>query len=92
MANINVTIRMDKELRREADNLFDDLGMSLNQAIIIFIKQAVREQRIPFSISRDIPNKETLKSFKEIEDSEKGKADLKTYNSVEELFDDVLKD
>ena len=39
MANINITIRIDKELKKEADNLFHELGMSF-----------IREQRIPFDI------------------------------------------
>ena len=67
MANINVTIRMDEKLKKEASILFDDLGIGLNQALTIFVKQAVREQRIPFEISRNIPNKETIDAFKEIE-------------------------
>ena len=91
MANINVTIRMDEKLREEAANLFDDLGMGLNQAITIFVRQAVREQRIPFIVSRDVPNKETLDAFKEIEDDEAGKIKLKSYDSVDELFEDILK-
>ena len=56
MANVNVTIRMDENLRKEATLLFDDLGIGLNQALTLFVKQAVREQRIPFEISRNIPN------------------------------------
>ena len=39
MANINVTIRMDEQLKAQADELFSDLGLSL-------------EQRIPFEIKR----------------------------------------
>ena len=50
MANINITIRIDKELKKEADNLFHELGMSFTTAVTIFAKQAVREQRIPFDI------------------------------------------
>ncbi len=52
MANINVTIRMDEELKAQADELFSDLGLSLSAAITMFAKQAVREQRIPFEIKR----------------------------------------
>ena len=51
MANINITIRIDKELKKEADNLFHELGMSFTTAVTIFAKQAVREQRIPFDIT-----------------------------------------
>ena len=52
MANTNVTIRVDTNLKKQADELFDDLGMSFTTAINIFIKQAVREQRIPFEVTR----------------------------------------
>lgn len=51
MANINITIRMDKDLKKEADNLFHQLGMSFTTAVTIFAQQAVREKRIPFDIS-----------------------------------------
>lgn len=51
MANTNITIRMDEELKREADELFDELGMSFTTAVNIFVKQAVRERRIPFGVS-----------------------------------------
>ena len=50
MANINITIRIDKELKKEADNLFHELGMSFTTAVTIFVQQAVCEQRIPFDI------------------------------------------
>lgn len=50
MANINITIRIDKELKKEADNLFHELGMSFTTAVTIFVQQAVREQRIPFEV------------------------------------------
>ena len=52
MANINVTIRMDEQLKAQADELFSDLGLSLSSAIAMFAKQAVREQRIPFEVKR----------------------------------------
>ncbi|MDD5885102.1 MAG: type II toxin-antitoxin system RelB/DinJ family antitoxin [Erysipelotrichaceae bacterium] len=52
MANINVTIRMDEKLKAQADELFSDFGLSLSSAITMFVKQAVREQRIPFEVKR----------------------------------------
>ncbi len=55
MANINVTIRMDENLKKQADELFSSLGISLSTAITLFAKQAVREQRIPFEIRRTTP-------------------------------------
>jgi DNA-damage-inducible protein J len=60
MSTVNVTIRMDDELKKQAEELFSDLGLSMTAALIAFTKQAVREQRIPFSISRNVPNLETI--------------------------------
>ena len=54
MANTNVTIRIDEDLKKQADDLFDDLGMSFTTAVNIFVKQAVRENRIPFEVTRAV--------------------------------------
>lgn len=55
MANVNVTIRMDEQLKKQADELFSDFGLTFNAAMTMFVKQSVREQRIPFEITRN-PN------------------------------------
>lgn len=60
MGTINVTIRMDEDLKLQADELFADLGLSFTAAVTAFTKQAVREQKIPFMLSRDVPNREIL--------------------------------
>jgi len=49
----NLSIRMDKRLKEEADTLYSELGMNLTTAITIFVKQSVRQRRIPFEISLD---------------------------------------
>lgn len=51
MANVNITVRMDEGLKKEAEALFDQLGMSLTTAINIFVRQSVREGRIPFEVT-----------------------------------------
>ena len=56
MKSVNVTVRIDEELKKQADLLFDDLGMSLSTAFNIFLRQSVREQQMPFAISRNVPN------------------------------------
>jgi DNA-damage-inducible protein J len=53
MANINVTLRMDEQLKKQADELFSDFGLTFNAAMTMFVKQSVREQRIPFEITRN---------------------------------------
>ena len=49
MAQVN--IRIDDSLKEKADSLFDELGLTMTTAITIFVKQAVRQGRIPFDIT-----------------------------------------
>ena len=51
MANVNITIRMDEDLKKQADLLFEELGMSFTTAINVFVRQAIREGRIPFEVT-----------------------------------------
>lgn len=88
MANVNVTIRMDENMKRQADDLFSDLGLSLSGAMNVFVKQAIREQAIPFTIGRDVPNRETLEAMEEVKRL-KADPNKKTYASFEELIGDV---
>ena len=67
MLTTNLTIRIDSSLKDEAESLFKDLGMSLSTAFNIFLRQAVRMQAIPFSISRGITNRTTLAAMREAE-------------------------
>ena len=48
---INVTIRLDKEVKENAERMFDDFGMNLSTAFNIFIRQALRQGKIPFEIN-----------------------------------------
>ena len=69
MKNVNVTLRVDEELKKQADTLFDELGLSLSTAFNIFLRQSVREQQIPFQVSKNVPNAKTLAAM---EDAENG--------------------
>jgi len=88
MATTNITIRMDEELKKQAESLFAELGLNMTTAFTVFAKQAVREQKIPFTISREIPNKQTLEAF---EEGEKMLNDpnAQRFTSVEDLFEEL---
>ena len=88
MANVNVTVRMDEKIKKQADELFSDLGLTLSSAVTIFVKQAIREQGIPFQLSRDIPNTETRAAIEEVR---RLKADphKKTYGSFNEIMEEL---
>lgn len=70
MKSVNVTFRVDEDLKAQADSLFADLGMSLSTAFNIFLRQSVREQQIPFSISRNVPNAVTQAAMEAAENNE----------------------
>lgn len=61
----NISIRMDADLKAAADVLFGELGMNLSTAFNIFVRQSLREGKIPFSISLSHPNQETLAAILE---------------------------
>ena len=68
MANIsNVSFRIDSELKSQADALFSQLGMNMTTAFNIFLRQSVREGCIPFDITINTPNAETVAAMLEAE-------------------------
>jgi DNA-damage-inducible protein J len=69
---INLSIRMDKALKEQAENLFSELGMNMTTAFNIFVRQSVRQGKIPFEISLAKPNAATLAALKEIENMREG--------------------
>ena len=90
MANVNVNIRMDSDLKRQFEKFCEDMGLTMSTAFNIFAKKAVREYRIPFEISGENPNSETKEAIQEVK---RMKADLglgKTYTDVDQMMEDLL--
>lgn len=95
MAVSNITIRIDSELKKQGEELFDELGLSMTAAITSFIKQAVREQGMPFRLTRQKKgmNLQTLRAFEEIEEIEEMKKNpeaYKAYFNAEDMVADIL--
>ncbi|MCB2291306.1 type II toxin-antitoxin system RelB/DinJ family antitoxin [Clostridium sp. CS001] len=55
MALKTVNIRIDEELKKQAEILFSDFGMNMTTAFTIFAKAVVRERKIPFEITASEP-------------------------------------
>lgn len=87
----NVSLRIDKDIKNQADALFSELGLNFTTAVNIFLRQAIREGRIPFSVSLHHPNKETVAALQEIEDMEKNPSAYKSYTDVDKMMEDLLK-
>ena len=61
----------------------------MTAAMTIFLKALVRNNGFPFPL--EIPNKETLKAFQEVEEIQSGKVKTRKYSSVSELKEDLTK-
>lgn len=51
MASVNMSIRVDPEVKAQAEAIFDELGLTMNGAVNMFLKQTVRDRAVPLSLS-----------------------------------------
>ena len=66
MANANLSIRVDKETKEKANELFNKFGLTMTTAVNMFLKTAIRENRIPFELKlEEEPNEVTMKAIEE---------------------------
>lgn len=86
MAAVSTSIKIDQALKRESQALFESFGLNLSTAVNMFLRQAVREQAIPFRVGTPVPNIETLKA---IEDARNGIGLSRGFTSVTELMEDL---
>ena len=87
MANTtNLNIRVDEELKREAEAIFAELGLNMSTAMNIFLRYSVRYGGIPFELRIEKPNAETLSA---IDDVNNKHSMSKTFDSVSALMEDL---
>ena len=84
----NVSFRIDSNLKSQADKLFSELGMNMTTAFNIFLRQSVREGSIPFDITINTPNAETVAAMLESRDIINN-PDIKRYSNVEEALKEL---
>jgi DNA-damage-inducible protein J len=78
-----ISARIDPEVKRGAEKVFAELGMTTTQAIILFYKQVELEQGLPFAVR--IPNEETVAALEQA----KSRQELERLNTLEDLFEDL---
>ena len=84
MAQTNVNIRMDEATKIAFDKFCEEIGLSVSAAFNIFAKTVVREQRIPFELTTEVPNAATLAAMNA---AEKGKYVYGPFDSVDALLE-----
>jgi len=80
-----IRVRLDKAVKANAETLFSELGMNMSTAINVFLRQSIREGRIPFKIGNNMPNARTIAAIEEAEAMQRGDIP-KRIMSIEEVF------
>lgn len=80
-----ISLRVDDDVKCNAERTFDEIGLSMSAAINIFLKAVVRENRIPFELSGDpFYNRENIAELeRRVADIESGKSTLKEHELIE---------
>lgn len=86
MATTLLQVRIDAQTKKEADALFNELGLDTSTAIRVFIKQALKKRAIPFSIkakSEERTEEEAFYSPENIAQLKQGYKELKAGRGIE---------
>ena len=59
MATTNLNIRIEKTIKDQAEEIFNELGLNMTTAVNMFLRTAIREHGIPFELKLDVPNETT---------------------------------
>lgn len=92
MAKVSTNITLDAEDKARAQEFLSAVGMDLSTAVGVFIKQMLREGKIPFEIKAEVPNAETAAAMQEAEEFEKHPEKYKRYSSFSQLVEEVMSD
>lgn len=65
METTNLNIRIDKDVKKSAERIFDELGLNMTSAVNIFLRQTIRENGIPFELTLNVPNNTTASAIRE---------------------------
>jgi DNA-damage-inducible protein J len=82
----NLNIRVDPQTKKGAEQLFSTFGITISDAVNIFLRKSLMEGGLPFEIKQPRYNAETEAAIQETRDIMRGKKKAKKYSSADELF------
>ena len=90
MARTSTNISLDPQLKHDSQELFAALGLDLSTALTLFLKQSLRVQGLPFAVTRENPNAETIAAMNEYYEMKAHPEKYKRYSSFKDAMDEVL--
>ena len=85
----NINLRIEPDVKAQADAVFSSLGISVTDAINVFLHASIMEGGFPFQPKQPRYNRETLMAMQEARDIMAGKVDAKRYSSLSDLLEDL---
>ncbi|MDY2780457.1 MAG: type II toxin-antitoxin system RelB/DinJ family antitoxin [Bulleidia sp.] len=86
----NFSVRMDSDIKKQCEALYNELGINLTTAINVFLRQSIRAGGFPFDVRMEQPNKETVLAMLEAESIARDSS-VKRYSDVEEALKELKK-
>lgn len=85
MSKMSISIRLDSEVKEQAQQVFSNLGMDMTTAINIFLRQAIQYQGLPFDVRLDA-NRKLLQA---LTDLDQNRNMSQSFESVSDLMEDL---
>ena len=85
MSKTSMSIRLDSEVKEQAQQVFSNLGIDLTTAINIFLRQAIQYQGLPFDVRLD----ENRKLLEVLTDLDQNRNMSQSFKSVSDLMEDL---
>ena len=85
MPKTSMSIRLDSEVKEQAQQVFSNLGMDMTTAINIFLRQAIQYQGLPFDVRLD----ENRKLLQVLTDLDQNRNMSQSFDSVSDLMEDL---
>ena len=85
----NINLRIEPDVKAQADAVFSSLGISITDAINVFLHASIMEGGFPFQPKQPRYNRETLMAMQEAKDIMAGKVKAKRYSSLSDLLEDM---
>lgn len=88
MATIPTQVRIDETLKKQANELFNQLGMDMSSAMNIFLKQCVLHNGLPFNVELPQYKPEVVEAMEEAIRISRD-ASVKGYTDMNEMFKEL---
>ena len=87
-----INVRTEPDIKAQVEALYKSMGVSLSDAINMFLYKSLDFRGLPFDLVREIPNAETIAATKEADDIISGKVEAKSYSSFKDALADALEE